>query len=147
MEELEFCRIRNVKPIEKAHDNDAGFDVFVPEDFDCIVEPGKDVLIPIGIKVNVPHGYALFVCNKSGIATKKKLRFGAHVIDEGFQNEVMVNLFNDGEYAVHIEPNMKIAQLVLIKIGNHQAKEITKEEYESQDVTERNLGGFGSTGI
>lgn len=144
---MEFCRIRDVKPIEKAHNTDAGFDVFVPKDFNYVLEAGADVLIPIGIKVNVPHGYALMVCNKSGIATKKKLRYGAHVIDEGFQNEVLIHLFNDGDKAVVIEPDMKIAQMVLVKIGNHMAKEISKEDYEAQDASERGQGGFGSTGV
>ena len=80
---LYFCKVRDVKSPVKAHPFDAGFDFFIPNDFGRrILPPGADILIPSGIKVDVPEGYALIAMNKSGIATKQKLRTGACVSPE-----------------------------------------------------------------
>lgn len=77
---MKVCRVRDVKLPNKAHKIDAGFDFFIPNDFTpTVLEPGKDICIPSGVKVIVPHGYALIAKNKSGVATKKKLRTGACV--------------------------------------------------------------------
>ena len=80
---LYFCKVRDVKSPAKAHPFDAGFDFFIPNDYGRrILPPGTDILIPSGIKVDVPEGYALIAMNKSGIATKQKLRTGACVSPE-----------------------------------------------------------------
>lgn len=148
METLQFTKVRDVKSITKAHPEDAGFDFFVPNDCGEIkVQPQSDVLIPSGIKVKVPHGYALIAYNKSGVCTKQKLRVGACVVDENYQGEVHIHLFNDSPiWEQLIVPGQKIVQFVLVRIGNHQAEEISNEEYHSV-TTERGDGAFGSTGV
>lgn len=146
---LYFCKVRDVKSPIKAHPFDAGFDFFIPNDFGRrILPPGADILIPSGIKVDVPEGYALIAMNKSGIATKQKLRHGASVVDTGYSGEVHIHLFNDGPTDMVLEGGMKIIQFVLVKIGTHQSYEISPEEYEKRMTDfERGEGGFGSTGV
>lgn len=142
------CRVRNVKLPSKAHDIDAGFDFFIPNDFEpYLLLQNSDICIPSGVKVIVPSGYALIAMNKSGIATKKKLRVGACVVDEGYSGEVHIHLFNDGDNAVLLEPGMKIVQFVLVRIGNHLIKEINEDEYnEYMNQYSRGEGAFGSSG-
>ena len=150
VETLKMCRVRDVRLPEKAHTTDAGFDFFVPNDF----EPktlfyNSDILIPSGIKVIVPHGYALIAMNKSGVAVKHKLQVGACVVEENHTGEVHMHIYNHSspDNAVQIVPGMKIVQFVLVRIGNHSVEEISTKQYESETgITERGAGGFGSTG-
>ena len=105
---LKYCKVRKVKSISRAHAEDAGIDFYVPEDLtadvmkskiavtgddvDMLVDdnnivlamnlkPGQSVLIPSGIHIKIPHGYALIYMNKSGTASKKHLHVGACVVD------------------------------------------------------------------
>lgn len=146
---LYFCKVRDVKSPAKAHPFDAGFDFFIPNDYGTrLLPPGSDILIPSGIKVDVPEGYALIAKNKSGVATKQKLRTGAAVVDSGYTGEVHIHLFNDGPIDIHLQGGMKIVQFVLVQIGTHQSCEISQEEYEKRtNKSERGEGGFGSTGV
>ena len=69
---MKILKVREVKTPSRAHSNDAGIDLFIPEDFlSQVLNPGQSVLIPSGIKARVPEGYALIAFNKSGIAAKK----------------------------------------------------------------------------
>ena len=86
--------------------------------------------------------------NKSGVATKQKLRTGAAVCDSGYTGEIHIHLFNDGTSDIVLEGGMKIVQFLLLKIGTQQAYEISQEEYEHRtNTSERGEGGFGSTGV
>ena len=146
---MKVCRIRDVKLPNKAHNVDAGFDFFIPNDFQpYTLLQGNDICIPSGVKVIVPEGYALIAMNKSGVATKKKLRVGACVVDEGYAGEVHIHLFNDGNEAILLEPGMKIVQFVLVRVGNHNVCEIGQAEYKEHmdKFYTRGEGAFGSTG-
>lgn len=145
---LYVTRTRDVKLPCKAHKEDAGYDFFIPNDMNPItIEAGKDVLIPAGVKVIVPDGYALVAMNKSGVATKLKLRTGACVIDTGYTGEVHIHLFNDSNSPVTLNPGQKIVQFVLLRLGMRDVEELDNETYEwlMQNST-RGAGGFGSTG-
>ena len=64
---MKFTKIRDVKSPQRANSTDAGIDFFIPNDWDDTdlmhehktLLPGQSVLIPSGIKVNVPEGFAL----------------------------------------------------------------------------------------
>ena len=143
---MKICKIRDVKDPVRANTTDAGIDFFVPEDFEeRIIEPQESVLIPSGVKVNVPEGHALIAFNKSGVATKKNLQVGASVVDCGYQGEVHIHLTNVGFEPTKIDPGDKIIQLVLIKLGDPSIELVPETElYESE--SDRGSGGFGSTG-
>lgn len=148
MKTVKIFKTRSVKTPQRGTPTSAGIDFFVPEDFQpTIVLPNGDVLIPAGIKVRIPAGYALIANNKSGIATKKKLIHGASVIDEDYTGEIHLHLINVGKEPVEIHPGDKIIQFLLEKQEYASVEEVSSLEilYE-QLVTERGEGGFGSTG-
>jgi dUTP pyrophosphatase len=137
--------IRDVKPPSRGTSKSAGLDFFVPNDFQSYpLHPGESILIPSGVKTQVPEGYALIAFNKSGVATKLRLSVGACVVDEDYEGEIHLHLYNTSPHTVvTIEPGMKLTQFILIPV-NYQNVEIVNE-FESRQ-SERGSGGFGSTG-
>lgn len=174
METLKYCKVRDVKSIARAHADDAGIDFYIPEDIDektwgdkcdvtkCypaaafdsknilqsfILKPGQSVLIPSGIHVKIPHGYALIYMNKSGVASKKHLYVGACVVDENYQGECHLNLTNVGDCNITVEAGDKIVQGLVVPINYCQTEEISSLEELYRDCTsDRGAGGFGSSG-
>lgn len=146
IEELKVSRIGDVKLPVRGHDFDAGIDFFIPNNFqEKILNLGDSILIPSGIKVNVPKGYMLKAENKSGVATKLGLQIGASVVDHGYQGEVLMHLTKITKGSIIIQPGQKIAQFILQPISTCKIKEVSVNDlYESK--SERGEGGFGSTG-
>ena len=132
----------------KAHPEDAGFDFFAPKDMEPVVlKPGEDFVVQTGVRVAVPAGWALLGVNKSGVATKRKLTLGAKLVDSGYTGELGIHLFNIGNGEARIEPGDKIAQFMMIPIGNAVLEAIDEDEYwRRYDGSARGAGGFGSTG-
>lgn len=128
---------------------DAGIDFYVPQDFKKTdLAPGGSVLIPSGIKVEVPVGYSLIFFNKSGVASKKSLIVGACVVDSGYAGEVHLNLINVGDDIQTISPGDKIVQAIMVPVITFETIEVSEEElYRDIHVAgNRGAGGFGSTG-
>lgn len=165
---LLFSKIRDVKSPIRAHDTDAGIDFFIPNDINqedlensakvtgtnlifnpaeksIYIPPHGSALIPSGIKVIVPKGYALIFFNKSGVATKKHLLRGACVADHDFQGEILFNMNNIAATGIKLMAGEKLIQGVLIQVGDHQPIEVDDiMNYTAQ--SERGEGGFGSSG-
>lgn len=128
---------------------DAGLDFFVPDDFPATqLEHGEKVLIPAGIKVEVPIGFAMIFHNKSGVAVKKNLYVGADTIDHGYSGEVHINLINNGNETQTIAPGDKIIQGILIPVSLVEPMLVLEEDlYADVHVAgSRGAGGFGSSG-
>jgi len=144
---MKFSKVRDVKTPTRANPTDAGIDFFVPNDMVVTeLRSNEKCLIPSGIKVDVPEGYALIAFNKSGIATIRELQVGACVVDCGYQGEVHIHLFNYGKNTVYINPGDKIVQFVLLPLGPPNLEEVDESNLYNSDST-RGTGGFGSTGI
>lgn len=165
---MKFTKVRDVKSPSRANAGDAGVDFYIPKYSKEIIEelsdingvvvdtqgiyiyPNYSINIPTGIKVVVPFGKALFVQNKSGIASKKKLIKGACVIDHNYSGEVIVNLHNIGNSMQHLPWDTKMVQMILLDVDLSEYEEISTEEYSNiMDHPEntRGEGGFGSTGL
>lgn len=164
---LEFIKTRNVKsPVRDAKEN-AGIDFFIPEkdaftdeeiknfgddvvvDGNTItIQPHCDIKIPAGIKSKFPNNVALIANNKSGIATKKKLIFGASVIDTSYQGEWHIHLINTSKKPQTIEFGQKIVQFIphYICVDDVVVRDVPEEEFFTE-TTSRGSGGFGSTGV
>ncbi len=143
---MKFTKIRDVKSPTRANSTDAGIDFFIPNDEPTIsLEPRRSCVIPSGIKVNCPEGYALIAFNKSGIAVKKSLHVGACVVDHGYQGEVHINLTNVGVESIALEPGDKVVQFVLLPLGDPTVEEVSEEDLYSE-VSSRGEGKFGSSG-
>ena len=141
---MKIAKTRNVKTPQRGTSLSAGIDFFVPEEFVFgNLFPNKAVKIPSGIKVEIPKGHVLIGFNKSGIALKG-LQIGACVIDEDYQGEIHLHLFNVSHEPILIEPGMKIAQFILLPV-NYNDIELVKEKDIHKVETERGSGGFGST--
>lgn len=145
---MKFLKIKEVKSPNRGTSHSAGIDLFVPDNHPVIeLEPGKQTLIPSGLKINVPENYALICMNKSGVATTKTLLVGACVVDEDYQGEVHIHLVNAGTETQMIYPGDKIIQVLLVPVA-YEPVEMVESEEELWDgkVTDRGEGGFGSTG-
>lgn len=147
---IKFSKVRNVSSPKRANIGaDAGLDLFIPEDFGAkTLLPGQSVLIPAGVKFEVPAGYALIFFNKSGIAAKRSLLVGACVIDHGYSGEVHINIVNAGTDAQTIVKGEKIVQAILLPIIVANPIEVPESNlYEDTYLSSgRGSGGFGSSG-
>ena len=125
----------------RAREDDAGLDLYAAEA--ASIEPGGRALVPTGIAVAIPPGYAGFVLPRSGLA----LRHGVTLlntpglIDPGYRGEVKVLLVNHDRAAATVARGDRIAQLVIQRV--EPAELIEVEELPPSD---RGAGGFGSTG-
>lgn len=144
---MEIAKIRNVKTPNRGTPCSAGIDFFVPEDFlEVSLNPGQSTCIPSGIKANVPSGHALIVFNKSGVALKRNLSVGACVIDEDYQGEIHLHVYNFGTGVETISPSEKLVQMILIPVF-YDSITTVEESSLFRSTTERGSGGFGSTGV
>ena len=125
-----------------AHPGDAGLDLRARES--GVVQPaGGRMLMPTGISIAIPVGYAGFVLPRSGNALKHGLTVAnaPGLIDAAYRGEIKVVLLNtDPREPFHIHRGDRIAQLVLQKV-----EEVQWLEVESLNGDDRG-GGFGHTG-
>ena len=107
------------------------------------LEPGQTALIPTGLAMQLPAGYAGFVYARSGLATKRGLAPAnkVGVIDSDYRGEILVGLHNHGAAAQTIEPGERIAQIVIAPVVQADFLPV-----QALDETARGAGGFGSTG-
>jgi dUTP pyrophosphatase len=124
-----------------ARADDAGLDLRAAEA--TTMEPGGRALVPTGIALAIPPGYAGLVLPRSGLA----LRHGITVlnapglIDAGYRGEVKVLLINHDRGPVTVARGERIAQLVLQRVERAELDEVAE-----LPASERGAGGFGSTG-
>jgi dUTP pyrophosphatase len=126
-----------------AHPGDAGVDLLSTVDIE--VSPGERVLIPTGIAVALPDGYAAFVHPRSGLAIRDGLTVAnaPGTVDAGYRGEIKVGLVNlDRQHAVAVARGDRIAQLIVQRV-----EKIAFHEVETLPGSARAAGGFGSTGV
>jgi dUTP diphosphatase len=129
-------------PPLRAHPGDAGCDLFAAEP--ARLEPGQRASIGTGIAVEIPEGSAGLVLPRSGLAARHGISVvnAPGLIDAGYRGEVRVLLLNtDRDESFAIEPGDRIAQLVIVEVGDADPVEV-----DSLAESVRGEGGFGSTG-
>lgn len=101
------------------------------------------VLIPTGVKIGLPAGYEAQVRPRSGMALKHGISVynTPGTIDSDYTGEISVILINLNDTAFIVEPNMRIAQMLVVPVPK-----IEWQEVDTLDVTTRGEGGYGSTG-
>lgn len=124
-----------------AHAGDAGVDLFARVDTD--LEPGEWAMVPTGIAVAIPVGYAGLVAPRSGLAARHGISVvnGPGVVDAGYRGEIQAILINHGASRVELRRGDRIAQLVIVPVAATELMEVA----ELPD-SDRGEGGFGSTG-
>ncbi|MCM1180291.1 MAG: dUTP diphosphatase [Clostridium sp.] len=140
-------------PIKKLHEHAmlpaygseyaAGADLYACVEESVSFAPGETKLIPTGLAMEIPAGYAGLIYARSGLASKKGLAPAnkVGVIDADYRGEVMVALHNHSNIEAVIEPKERIAQLVITPYLTAHF-----EETDELSDTVRGTGGFGSTG-
>jgi len=141
--ELRFRRLdAAATPPARAHDDDAGFDLFASEAAE--LGPGERAAVGTGIALAIPEGHAGMVLPRSGLARKHGITLvnTPGLIDAGYRGEVRVLLLNtDRTEPFAVEPGDRIAQLVLVAVETPELEEVVE-----LDETVRGTGGFGSSG-
>ena len=126
-----------------ARAGDAGVDLVAREDVTLAAAGGR-ALVPTGIAIALPEGYAGFVQPRSGLAFKHGVTClnTPGLIDSGYRGELKVCLINhDPTEAFEVKRGERIAQLVVQAVEN-----VTFVEVDALDDSERGDKGFGSSG-
>lgn len=121
----------------------AGADLYACIEEEVAIKPHQTVVIPTGIALELPIGYAGLIYARSGLATKKGLAPAnkVGVVDCDYRGEVKVALHNHGEVEQTVAVGERVAQLVITPYIT--AKFVAVDELSQ---TARGAGGFGSTG-
>jgi dUTP pyrophosphatase len=143
--ELRVQRLDSELPLPRQqHTDDAGYDLHARQRVELPADGGR-ALVPTGLAVAIPSGYAGFVLPRSGLALKHGVTClnTPGLIDPLYRGELKVLLVNtDPSHAFVIERGDRIAQLVVQRVEH-----VEWQEVEVLDSTERDTFGFGSTGV
>ncbi|MDD4049481.1 MAG: dUTP diphosphatase [Candidatus ainarchaeum sp.] len=129
---------------ERAHDDDAGFDLFSDED--VVIPAMERKVIKTGISVSInfestDYSCYLRIAPRSGLSVKKGIDVFAGVVDLGYRGEIMICLFNSSKEDFEIKKGDKIAQMIPTLILKTNIQEVN-----SLEDTSRGEKGFGSSG-
>lgn len=140
--------IANVTPTNLIWTKEGRRNYFTAEDGVIHIGPHRAIIIPTGIRSKFGPELALIANNKSGIATKKQLIFGASVIDCSYQGEWHINLINTSDNYQELECGTKAVQFIPHLISTEPIEIVDKTPEEFYDVkTSRGEGWQGSTGL
>ncbi|EEK99106.1 Deoxyuridine 5'-triphosphate nucleotidohydrolase, DUTP [Bacillus cereus BDRD-ST26] len=142
---VKIKRVKDVELPKYAKSGDSGFDLVAAED--TIIWPGETKVVQTGLSFEIPPGYELQVRPRSGMTRNTKLRVVLGTVDSGYRGEVGVLVDNTERpislnmQAHVIEKGTRIAQGVIAPVVTAHFVEV-----EELSVSERGVGGFGSTG-
>lgn len=122
----------------------SGMDVRAHLSESLVIKPGRSVLVPTGLYLEIPSGYEVQVRSRSGLALKNGIMVlnSPGTIDSDYRGEIKVILMNLSSEDFVINNNDRIAQLVL---SRYEKAELVLSDQLKE--TERGSGGFGSTGV
>lgn len=125
-------------------ENSAGVDIRASLDEDLALKAGEFKLVSTGIYLEIPSSYEVQIRARSGLSIKHGIGLvnGIGTIDSDYRGEIKVPLINFSKEDFTIENGMRIAQMVLSKY-----EKINFEEVDELSDSERQDGGFGSTGV
>ena len=146
--DLAVVRLDRELPLpSRAHDGDAGVDLFSTEDVE--LGPGQRALVPTGIAVAIPHGMVGLVHPRSGLAARVGLSIvnSPGTIDAGYRGEIKVALINlDPSTPIAIRRGDRIAQLLVQRVELPQLVEVASFDEAGLAETTRGDDGHGSSG-
>ena len=124
-----------------AHEGDGGVDLYAAAP--VTLEPGARAVVPTGIAVAIPSGFAGLVTPRSGLAARHGLGIvnAPGLVDSGYRGEIKVIVVNHGSETVDIQRSDRIAQLVVVPVVVQDLAEVDELPESS-----RGEGGLGSTG-
>jgi dUTP pyrophosphatase len=125
-----------------AHAGDAGADLYSA--IDLVLAPGRRQMVPTGVAIALPAGYAAFVHPRSGLAARHGVTVvnAPGTVDQGYRGEIKVTLINtDPDHPLTLRRGDRIAQLVVQRV-----EQVDFVETVELPDSARGAGGFGSTG-
>jgi dUTP pyrophosphatase len=142
--ELQIARLRPdaVVPV-RAYAGDAGLDLASCERDE--LAPGERATVGTGLAVAIPEGHAGFVQPRSGLAMRHGIALvnSPGLIDSGYRGELRIVILNtDRHESFTIEPGMRIAQLVVMRLPEFELVEV-----DELPESERGVRGFGSSRV
>ncbi len=132
---------------ERAHDGDAGVDLFSAVDVE--LAPGERALVGTGIAVAIPHGMVGLIHPRSGLAARVGLSIvnSPGTIDAGYRGEIKVSLINlDPRAPIVVRRGDRIAQLLVQRVELPELVEVDSFDEAGLADTTRGSGGHGSSG-
>lgn len=134
---------KTAKGPQKAHAEDAAWDLFAdtPE-HNIIIDPGKTVIVPTGLAIMPPEGWACDIRGRSGMNSKGKLAI-LGLVDSFYTGPWGVVMHNATDTTIIINHHDKIAQFTVQRVWNSRLEQV--EEFDLKENA-RGTGGFGSSG-
>jgi len=122
----------------------AGMDIYAAVSENITLKPMKRAIVPTGFAIAIPKGFEVEIRPRSGLALKYGITLinSPGTIDADYRGEIKVPLINFGEETYIIKRGDRIAQMLVKKVYRLDIKLV-----QQLDTTDRNLGGFGHTGI
>lgn len=130
-------------PPAKNKASDAGYDLHSFETY--TINPGESILISTKVKIAIPLGYYGRIASRSGMASKANIEVGAGVVDQGYQNEIMVLLRNFGKFPYLVNKGDRVAQIIITPYLSLPVQTV-KSIVEIFGASDRGMKGFGSSG-
>ena len=122
----------------------SGMDLTAAVEQDVSVAPGERVLIPTGIAISLPRGFEAQIRPRSGLALQYGITLlnSPGTIDSDYRGEIKVIVINLGKEIFVVKRGLRIAQMIVAQYVTASFKIV-----DELDVTLRNKGGFGHTGL
>lgn len=142
--QVKYKKLRETATVpEYQSEHAAGMDLYSANTQDITIASGCIEMIPLGFSMALPDHFEAQVRPRSGLASKfgVTLPNSPGTIDADYRGEVCVPLINHGAKPFVVEPNMRIAQMIIAPVV-----QATFEVVDELDETLRGVGGFGSTG-
>ena len=138
---------RDLPMPSRAHDGDAGVDLYSAQDVE--LGPGERALVPTGIAVAIPYGMVGLVHPRSGLAVRVGLSIvnSPGTIDAGYRGEIKVALVNlDPKSPIVVHRGDRIAQLLVQRVELPELIEVSSFDEAGLAQSSRGDGGHGSSG-
>ena len=131
----------NLPTPSHSHPGDGGVDLYARADI--LLEPGAREMVPTGVAVAIPEGFAGFVTPRSGLAGEHGIGIvnSPGLVDSGYRGELTVLLVNHGDSEVKVLRGDRIGQLVVVPVAQQEFQVV-----DQLPPSARGEGGFGSTG-
>lgn len=134
--------VKNLKLPTKAHDGDAGWDLYSRER--ALILPGEFIKFKMGFAIIGEPGMAYIVHGKSGLSQYGINTIG-NVIDSGYRGEISVTLINHGDVDMWFMEGEKVAQLLIHSIDTGNKLEVDESPIEETDRGDNAYGSSGKT--
>ena len=147
---VEYLLGENAKKPYKKYDGDAGWDLFVSRP--CVILPGTTIDVHTDLRINMPSRMYARIVGRSSTLRNYNLLVNEAIIDNGYTGEMFICVHNLSNKAFHVEPGMRLAQIIfgIIEdvrwVGDSIETQTHFLEIEN-NPKKRSNNGFGSTGV